>query len=252
MQPGQKSGNRIEAHRIVFFASPIGSEDSESRRRSDLVNRNILEPAVLAAFKSDQEISRPRLVRADFVFVPGSRLDEIIRHVRYAHAVVVDVTDANPNVFYELGLGHAFCRPTILLKHKSEPTRIPFDVAPQSCVSYGLDTARELDQAVNELVGHLRNLSGWRSPVRIALKRKRDLRLDEPTTHESPAESGSLRSLVDELDKLHDEMFRNVEAVDEVTATMKSEWQRSARALTDQIRDQSPSRLRIKRPDDNL
>lgn len=53
-----------------------------------------------------------------------------------ARLIVVDCTDRNPNVFYEIGLAHTIGKPTILLTQRAED--IPFDLRHLRCIDYQL------------------------------------------------------------------------------------------------------------------
>ena len=53
-------------------------------------------------------------------------LSDIVRSVRDSELIVADLTDANPNVYYELGLAHAMRKPAILLSQ--DESSVPFDL----------------------------------------------------------------------------------------------------------------------------
>lgn len=53
-------------------------------------------------------------------------LDRIFNQISKADIIVADMTNRNPNVFYEVGYAHALGKPTILLTSNSED--IPFDL----------------------------------------------------------------------------------------------------------------------------
>jgi nucleoside 2-deoxyribosyltransferase len=51
---------------------------------------------------------------------------DIWKGILKARIVIADITDRNPNVFYELGIAHTLGKPVILLTQKL--TDIPFDL----------------------------------------------------------------------------------------------------------------------------
>src|SRR5688500_15553907 len=102
--------------KICFVISPIGEEDSETRKRSDLVLKHIITPPI------DQ--SGYEVVRADKISEPGIITTQIIQYIVDAPLVVADLTERNPNVFYELALRHAIRKPLVQLIKKGES--IPF------------------------------------------------------------------------------------------------------------------------------
>jgi hypothetical protein len=91
------------------------------------------------------------------------RIDAGIIHVGMlerlgnAHIVVVDTIAENPNVFYELGLRHAFAdKTTILLGPKG--TSPPFDTRPIRHFSYRLAGTRITDDEALEAIGNLKRV----------------------------------------------------------------------------------------------
>ena len=58
---------------------------------------------------------------------PGMITSQVIQHVIGAPLVIADLTERNPNVFYELAIRHAIRKPIIQIIRKGE--NIPFDVA---------------------------------------------------------------------------------------------------------------------------
>ena len=64
--------------------------------------------------------------RVDEQIFDGSILERIYNQISKADIIIVDVTDRNPNVFYEVGYAHALGKITILLTKNAED--IPFDL----------------------------------------------------------------------------------------------------------------------------
>jgi hypothetical protein len=69
----------------------------------------------------------------------GSLIGDIVQAVFEADIVVADVTDRNPNVFYELGVRHSLRRGTIVVSQGTE--HIPSDLLGYWCLTYGLRPA---------------------------------------------------------------------------------------------------------------
>lgn len=101
-----------------FYVSPIGDEESEARKHSDLFLGSIVEPA-LETFKLN-------VVRADAIDKPGIITRQIIDYIMRSRLVVADLSFHNPNVFYELALRHAIKLPIVQIIRSGE--RVPFDV----------------------------------------------------------------------------------------------------------------------------
>src|SRR5689334_19638765 len=64
--------------------------------------------------------------RVDEQIHDGSILQRIYNQIAKADVVVADMTNRNPNVFYEVGYSHALNKKTILLTKNSDD--IPFDL----------------------------------------------------------------------------------------------------------------------------
>ena len=82
---------------VMPFATPIGG-----------YYQDIYEPAIQRAGL--------RPVRADAdIFGTGKIMDQIWSGINAAKVLVAELTDRNPNVFYELGLAHALKKPVVLV-----------------------------------------------------------------------------------------------------------------------------------------
>lgn len=65
-------------------------------------------------------------VRADEVFTTGSVVEQIWDEISNAKILLADLTDKNPNVFYELGLAHAARKPVVFSAGRVDD--VPFDL----------------------------------------------------------------------------------------------------------------------------
>lgn len=72
--------------------------------------------------------------RADDLFRPGSITNDIWAYTRRAKLVLADLTERNPNVFYELGLAHAISKPAILVVDDIDS--VPFDLRNLRVIEY--------------------------------------------------------------------------------------------------------------------
>lgn len=109
----------------TFVIGPIGDKDAEDGSLSRVayeegiqVFEDVIAPAC-TAFGLEA-------VRADMISRSGEIPEQIFRQLRDCPVVIADLTGANPNVMYELGLRHTTGRVTIQIGEKG---RLPFDVA---------------------------------------------------------------------------------------------------------------------------
>jgi hypothetical protein len=84
--------------------------------------------------------------RVDEIAFTGSILDELYHQLRTARLIIAEVTQHNPNVYYELGVAHGMERPVVLLTAKVESA--PFDLKVINHVTYS--NIRELKAKILE------------------------------------------------------------------------------------------------------
>jgi hypothetical protein len=80
--------------------------------------------------------------RADRLPRPGELTEQIFRRLHDADIVIADLTDANPNVMYELGLRHTRNKLTIQI---GEVGRLPFDVTTIRTIQFNRTTYDLID-----------------------------------------------------------------------------------------------------------
>lgn len=74
------------------------------------------------------------VIRADETYGPGLILADIIKQLNESRLIIAEISQSNPNVFYEVGYAHALNKPTILIAEKM--TKLPFDVSPFRTLFY--------------------------------------------------------------------------------------------------------------------
>ncbi len=147
-----------------FVVAPIGSSDSDTRRRSDQILKHVIAP-----------VARERgftVVRSDRIDQSGSITTQIINHILNAFVVVADLTDHNPNVFYELAVRHAAAKPFVQLIQEGQT--IPFDIANYRTVFLDhkdLDSAAAARDSIDKMFADSLESNGGRvdSPISQAV-----------------------------------------------------------------------------------
>ena len=124
-----------------FIICPIGNEGSEIRKISDKFYEYVLKP-VLAPLDYEP-------VRADHIGEVGIITSQVINHILDAPLVIADLSGANPNVFYELGIRHTIGKPYIQFIDKNE--KLPFDIAAVRSISIDLTDLYSVDAAKEQL-----------------------------------------------------------------------------------------------------
>jgi CBS domain-containing protein len=75
--------------------------------------------------------------KADEIFSPGSIIEQIQEQIRLADFLVADVSEQNPNVYYEVGYAQALSKEIIFLTTSID--RVPFDIRHRRCIVYTYD-----------------------------------------------------------------------------------------------------------------
>jgi len=109
---------------------PIGSDEAYQIN----LNRydNLIKPAIENLKRNGEQVYDS--IRADFISSTGSINRKVLQYLYNADVVIADLTELNPNVFYELGVRHSLRNGTILLALKG--TKPPFDVGDLNIIFY--------------------------------------------------------------------------------------------------------------------
>lgn len=157
------SSSSAEQRPRCFIISEIGEEGSPERRRADAVYKYIIAPV------AEQCGYEP--VRADRIHKPGLITNDIISHLLNDEMVVADLSNNNPNVFYELAVRHAAHHPVVVLRAPGQ--RIPFDVHGIRAVTVAANDIEVAEEAKNHLRRHIeegaKNPQACESPISVAL-----------------------------------------------------------------------------------
>lgn len=77
-----------------------------------------------------------QLIRADEIDKTGSFIKQILDCLYSSFIVIADLTDKNPNVFYELGVRHSLSPRTILIAQSLED--VPSDLGEYRTIKYDM------------------------------------------------------------------------------------------------------------------
>lgn len=133
----------------IFVAMPFGTKKANNKRYSidfDAIYHKAIKPAA-------DELRIP-IIRADEENSGGIIHALMIERLVCTDIVIADITNDNPNVYYELGIRHC-ARPctTILIYDKS--TRLPFDIQPLRAIPYKLEKGSISDLSAEALKKNL-------------------------------------------------------------------------------------------------
>jgi hypothetical protein len=178
-----------------FVIGPIGEPGSGIRERSDNVLEYVIEDAI--------EEYGYTAVRADDISEPGIITTQIIERIMQCPLVIADLTDHNPNVFYELAVRHAARRPVIQLIESEQ--EIPFDIANTRTVHFTLSDVEAYETAKTEIKNQIENIE------------EGDDEVDNPVSV-----ANDLHILRDSDDPQQENMAEVVESVNSVYAEVKN------------------------------
>jgi O-acetyl-ADP-ribose deacetylase (regulator of RNase III) len=118
-----------DGERRCFVIMPFGEKvdaDGKTINFDEVYRQLFLEPAQSLGFE---------VIRCDEIAMAGSIHKAMFTHIAVDDLALVDITTANPNVFYELGVRHAL-KPsiTVLIKHRG--TKVPFNILGERVIEY--------------------------------------------------------------------------------------------------------------------
>ena len=141
---------------LCFVLMPFGRKMDAGGRVTDFdaVYQKIIVPAAEGAGLEP--------VRADEEKIGGTIHKPMFERLMLCHYAVADITGANPNVFYELGIRHAL-RPRSTVIIFREGTVLPFDIALVRGISYKTDgSGKPVDggSTIGSITAQLREARG--------------------------------------------------------------------------------------------
>jgi hypothetical protein len=78
-------------------------------------------------------------LRADQISRPGYIMEDVLQYIARASTIIADLTDRNPNVFYELGIARTHKASTAVFLLSQSIDFIPFDLRHLRCLIYKPD-----------------------------------------------------------------------------------------------------------------
>jgi hypothetical protein len=181
--------------RTCYVISPIGEKGSSTRRRSDQVMKHLVAPAV-APFGYEVR-------RSDSDAEPGEIPAQIIRQMATAELVIADLSDFNPNVFYELAIRHVAAKPLVQMIAAGQT--VPFDVGHLRTVYFNLTDPDDLEEAREELAKHvkaLQDVDQIETPIKASLGLQQALESTDPATAGNAEILAELQTVRADLERL--------------------------------------------------
>jgi hypothetical protein len=134
------------AKKKCFIIGPIGAEGSDTRKRSDQILKYIIVPVAEQLGYEAQ--------RADKISEPGIITTQIIERLFNDDLVIADLTDMNPNVYYELAVRHMVKKPIVQIMQDKQA--LPFDVSTTRTVKFNYQDLESVANCKDELVKQIK------------------------------------------------------------------------------------------------
>ncbi|MBE9501544.1 MAG: hypothetical protein IMY87_03855 [Chloroflexi bacterium] len=160
--------------KTCFVIAPIGDEGTHIRKRSEQLLKYVIKPTM----KECGYLA----IRADDIEKPGIITSQIIQHVMDDDLVVADLTDQNPNVFYELAIRHFVKKPVVQFIESGQ--HIPFDVYTTRTIHVNHLDWDSVAEFKKELVKHTRSVevdpTAVDNPISVAVNLGPLLKSEKP------------------------------------------------------------------------
>lgn len=172
-----------------FVIAPIGEADSDTRKRSDQILKHIISPAV--------EFCGYKAIRADHISEPGMITSQVIQRIVDDPLVIADLTERNPNVFYELAIRHVIRKPLVQIIKKGE--QIPFDVAGTRTIHVDHHDLDNVEQSKKEIMAQVKSLEADSSTLETPISVSLDLQLLRQSDNPEQRSLADMLSVITEL-----------------------------------------------------
>lgn len=139
--------------KICFIVTAIGESGTPTRERADNVYKYLIAPVC-------EELGY-KPVRVDHVNAVDNINETVINYLKTAPMVVADMTEHNPNAFYELGFRQALELPLVPIIKVGE--RLPFDVMTTRTVFYDTDVSK-IEESKENLRAKIQSFENFKMP----------------------------------------------------------------------------------------
>lgn len=110
----------------------------------------VLSPAIV-----DAKLEPYRVDRDPGVSIP---IDDIEKEIRNSRICLADITNDNPNVWFELGFAIAVPKGVVLVCSAERSSRFPFDVQHRTIIKYKKESPQDFDELRRKITEHIRSL----------------------------------------------------------------------------------------------
>ena len=122
---------------------------------------------VYATITETAEKNQVICFRADEMNGSQPIVNKIIKGILESQYIIVDITDAKPNVFYELGIAHSFRDARNILIIKQRDTQYPFDISHLPYQEYDPNNIFRLKTIISTFIKESRYITDFRDALAL-------------------------------------------------------------------------------------
>lgn len=156
-------------------------------------------------------------IRADKEDIPGSISRKIVERIIKSEMVIADISDYNPNVFYELAVRNAVKKPVIIIKTSQQ--KPPFDIQDTRAISVDMSKPRIWQAAISQLKNQIKEAE--KNPKQASESILSDFTFQIDVRKEEDVSSEILRRLKDMESSLKFQRFSIQEIKDAMPLEIK-------------------------------
>lgn len=101
--------------------------------------------------------------------IEGSKpiINKILTEILQSRYIIADLTDCNPNVFYELGIAHSFKEAQNIIILKQQDSKVPFDITHLTYIEYNPNNIKYLTSAILKQILKNSYLADFREALNV-------------------------------------------------------------------------------------
>lgn len=186
----------------TFVMMPYGGTNPELVKEFKRIFRYLIQDAV------NNYDQRAEIIRQDYSSEGGYIIRNVIDNIANADLVIADLSYANWNVAYELGMRHVMSKyGTILICN--DKTELPYDIKQMNVIIYSadnwMDTAEETSDLITKAIGNAMKQIRTDSPVFDIFPALPD-NLPAMLSNDNDQEQARIIAMSEELERAHAEV----------------------------------------------
>ncbi len=138
--------------RKCFIIQPL---TNKYKKRCEETYKPAIEKAGLVPYRVDEDYDATRL-----------KIQVIMEEIEKSAVCLAEISEDNPNVWYELGFAHGHDVPVVLICEKDKRDKLPFDVNQREAYSYGTTSQGDWEELQEEIEKRLRKAVSGEKPAK--------------------------------------------------------------------------------------